>query len=169
MSTCSGISQSSFFLTPAGEGVSEEKTFIKGLGFCGNEPFAGSNAAAVDVKNGSIVRIRPLHFDWQYKPEDMNPWKIKARGRVFEPGMKTLLPPFTLGYKKRVYSPNRIKYPLKRVDWEPNGERNSQNRGRSRFRRISWDEAADIIASEMKRIKAEYGPCAILSLAGVHG
>jgi anaerobic selenocysteine-containing dehydrogenase len=149
--------------------MSGEKTYIKGLGFCGNEPFAGSNAAAVDVNNGRIVRIRPLHFDWRYHPEDMNPWKIRARGKVFEPGMKTLLPPFTLGYKKRVYSPNRIKYPLKRVDWQPGSDRNPQNRGRSRFTRISWDEAADIIAGEMKRIKAEYGPCAVLSLAGVHG
>ena len=97
-----------------------EKTYMKGLGFCGNEPLAGSNAAAVDVKDGKIVRIRPLHFDSKYKSEDMNPWKIKARGKTFEPGCKTLLPPFTLAYKKRVYSPNRIKYPLKRVDWDPN-------------------------------------------------
>jgi trimethylamine-N-oxide reductase (cytochrome c) len=149
--------------------MSEHRTIIKGLGFCGNEPLAGSNAAAVDVKDGKIVRIRPLHFDWKYKPEDMNPWKIKARGKVFEPGMKTLLPPFTLAYKKRVYSPNRIKYPLKRIDWDPRGERNPQNRGESRFKRISWDEAAEIIASEIKRIRAEYGPCAVLSLTVPHG
>ncbi len=149
--------------------MSEEKTFIKGLGFCGNEPFAGSNTAAVDVQNGRIVRIRPFHFDWKYHPEDMNPWQIKVRGKVLEPGMKTLLPPFSLSYKKRVYSPNRIKYPLKRVDWDPNGERNPQNRGKSKFKRISWDEATDIIAGEMKKIRAEYGPCAILALSPIHG
>jgi hypothetical protein len=45
--------------------------------------------------------------------------------------------PFSLAYKKRVYSPNRIKYPLKRVDWDPNGERNPQNRGKSKYERIS--------------------------------
>jgi molybdopterin guanine dinucleotide-containing S/N-oxide reductase-like protein len=149
--------------------ASEEKTYIKGLGFCGNEPLAGSNAAAVDVKDGKIIRIRPLHFNWKYKPEDINPWKIEARGKVFEPGMKTLLPPFTLAYKKRVDSPNRIKYPLKRIDWDPKGERNPQNRGKSRFKRISWDEASEIIASEIKRVKAEYGPCAVLSLTAPHG
>ena len=49
-------------------------------------------------------------------------------------------------YKKRTYSPNRVKYPLKRVDWDPNGERNPQNRGKSKYVRISWDEATDIIA-----------------------
>ena len=149
--------------------MSDQRTIIKGLGFCGSEPLAGSNAAAVDVKDGKIVRIRPLHFDWKYRPEDMNPWQIKARGKVFEPGMKTLLPPFTLAYKKRVYSPNRISYPLKRVDWDPGGDRNPQNRGKSKFKRISWDEAAEIIAGEIKRVQAAYGPCAVLSLTAPHG
>src|SRR5512136_1797611 len=149
--------------------MSAEKTCIKGLGFCGNEPLAGSNAAVVDVKEGKIVRIRPLHFDWKYRQEEINPWKIKARGKTLEAGVKTLLPPFSLGYKKRVYSPNRIKYPLKRVDWDPLGGRNRQNRGKSRFKRISWDRAAELIAEELKRVKQKYGPCAVLSMSGVHG
>jgi molybdopterin guanine dinucleotide-containing S/N-oxide reductase-like protein len=146
-----------------------EKTIVKGLGFCGNEPLAGSNAVAVDVKDDRIVRIRPLHFDWQYRPEEMNPWQISARGKVFGPGMKTLPPPFSLGYKKRVYSPNRILYPLKRVDWDPHGNRNPQNRGQSKFKRISWDEAAEIIAAEIKRMRDQYGPCAVLTLSAPHG
>ncbi len=37
--------------------MSEQRTIIKGLGFCGNEPLAGSNAAAVDVEDGKIVPI----------------------------------------------------------------------------------------------------------------
>ena len=65
--------------------------------------------------------------------------------------MKSLITPFSLGYKKRIYSPNRILYPLKRVDWDPDGERNPQNRGKSGYVRISWDEALDIIAREIKR------------------
>ncbi len=146
-----------------------EETYIKGLGFCGNEPLAGSNAAVIDVKKGKILRIRPLHFDWRYRQEEFKPWKLQARGKTFDPGMKTLLPPFSLSYKKRVYSPNRIKYPLKRVDWDPQGERNPQNRGISHFCRISWDSASEIIAGEMKRIKNTYGPCAILAMNGIHG
>jgi len=51
-----------------------------------------------------------------------------------------------LAYKKRVYSPNRILYPLIREDWDPNGERNVENRGKSKYKRISWDEATTIIA-----------------------
>ena len=80
-----------------------------------------TNTAMVDVKDGKIIRIRPLHYDWKYKPEEFNPWRIEARGKVFEPGMKMIIPPYSLGYKKRIYSPNRILYPLKRVDWDPNG------------------------------------------------
>ena len=144
-----------------------EKTFVKGLGFCGTTRDA--NTVTVDVKDGKIIRIRPLHFDWKYKPEEFNPWKIEARGKVFEPGMKTLIPPYSLAYKKRIYSPNRILYPLKRVDWDPNGDRNPQNRGKSRYERISWDEALEIIASEIKRVQEKYGPEAILLQADGHG
>jgi molybdopterin guanine dinucleotide-containing S/N-oxide reductase-like protein len=141
-----------------------EKSLPITLGFSPN-----SNSAVVDVKNGKIVRIRPLHFDWKYESAKFNPWKMEAHGQVFEPGMKTLIPPYSLAYKKRVYSPNRILYPLKRIDWDPNGPRNPQNRGKSRYVRISWEEAIDLIASELKRIIKEYGPYAVLSQSDGHG
>lgn len=145
----------------------EEQTFIKGVGFSGTGH--DGNTAAVDVKDGKIVRIRPLRYDWKYKPEEFGPWKIEAHGKILEPTMKSLMPPLSLGYKKRIYSPNRIRYPLKRIDWDPNGKRNTENRGKSRYIRISWDEALDIIASEINRIKVEYGPYAILSQSDGHG
>jgi molybdopterin guanine dinucleotide-containing S/N-oxide reductase-like protein len=149
--------------------MSEIRTFIKGLGFCGNEPLAGSNAAAVDVRDGRIIRIRPLHFDWKYSESEIRPWKLEARGKSFSPGHKTLLPPFSLAYKKRVYSPERILYPLKREDWDPRGQRNPQNRGKSRYKRISWTEVAELIAAEIKRVRDQYGSCAVLSLSAPHG
>lgn len=51
----------------------------------------------------------------------------------------------------RVYNPNRLTYPLKRVG----------KRGEGKFARISWDEAFDIIASKMKEVKEKYGNEAI--------
>jgi len=150
----------------AGDAASEEKSYPIGLGFCSVS--ADANSSVVDVKNGKIIRIRPLHYDWKYKTQEFNPWKIKARGKVFEPSMKALIPPYSLAYKKRVYSPNRILYPLKRVDWDPNGERNPQNRGKSGYVRISWDEALEIIVSELKRIHKKYGPHAIFSQSDGH-
>jgi molybdopterin guanine dinucleotide-containing S/N-oxide reductase-like protein len=149
--------------------MSELKTCIKGLGFCGNEPLAGSNAAAIDVQDGRIVRIRPLHFNWHYPDLKESAWKLQVRGQLLESGDRTLLPPFSIGYKKRVYSPNRIKYPLKRVDWDPGGERNPQNRGKSKYQRISWDEAGSIVAAKIKRVRDLYGPTAVLSLSAPHG
>ncbi|MEJ2041083.1 MAG: molybdopterin-dependent oxidoreductase, partial [Desulfosarcinaceae bacterium] len=101
--------------------------------------------------------------------EDVRQWKITRNGISFEPSWKSLPGPYSLAYKKRVYSPNRIKYPLKRVDWDPNGERNPQNRGKSKYVRISWDEAAQIIANEVKRIHKEYGYYAILLQGDGHG
>ena len=68
----------------------------------------GSHVAAVDVKDGKIVRIRPLPYDWKYKPEEFRPWKIEARGKTFDVPLKTTINPFGLGYKKSIYSPNRI-------------------------------------------------------------
>jgi len=127
----------------------EEKSLLVSLGFSPN-----ANSAIADVKDGKIVRLRPLHYDWKYDKQQINPWKMEVRGHVLEPGMKALPPPISLGYKKRVYSPNRVLYPLKRVDWDPNGERNPQTRGKSKYVRISWDEATDIIAAEIKRIQA---------------
>jgi anaerobic selenocysteine-containing dehydrogenase len=153
---------------PAAKAVPEsEDSFVKALGLCS---FAmGSCPSAVDAKNGRLVRIRPLHYDSKYTREEINPWKIERKGKTFEPIMKSLPSPYMLAYKKRTYSPNRIKYPLKRVDWNPEGERNPQSRGISKYKRISWDEAADIVASEIKRVQEKYGPYAILLQGDGHG
>jgi len=128
-----------------------------------------SHLALIDVKDNKIIRTRQFRYDWKYKPEEFNAWKIEARGQTFNVPMKSLIAPFGLGYKKRIYSPNRIMYPLKRVDWDPDGERNPQNRGKSGYVRISWDEATDIVASEIKRIHKKYGLYAILGQADGHG
>lgn len=59
-------------------------------------------------------------------------------------------------YRQRLYSAERLQYPMRRV-----GER-----GQGRFERISWDEALDTVADNLKRIKADYGNAAILYLPG---
>ena len=123
-----------------------------------------------DVKNGKIVRIRPLHFDEQYTVDQIKPWSLTVRGKSLVVPLKTTLQQGNNpGYKKRIYSPNRIKYPLKRVDWDPNGNRNTQNRGISKFERITWAEASDLIASEVKRVQAKYGKYSVFCQGDYHG
>ena len=50
---------------------------------------------------------------------------------------------------------------MKRVDFDPDGERNPQNRGMSGYVRISWDEALDLVAKEINRQKRVHGPGSI--------
>ena len=118
----------------------------------------------VYVKDGKIVRITPIDFD----DTDAPPWTIKARGKSFTPPRKTTISPHTLNFKSMIYSPDRLLYPMKRVDFDPKGRRNSQNRGISGYERISWDEALDIVAGEIKRVKRDHGPGAILNGSGSH-
>ncbi len=64
-------------------------------------------------------------------------------------------------YLERVYSPDRVLHPMRRVG----------RKGEGRFERISWDEALDAVASRLREIVDRHGPQAILpySYAGNMG
>ena len=55
-------------------------------------------------------------------------------------------------YRWRLYSPERLLYPMMRVG----------QRGEGKFKRVSWDEALQFIAEHMLTIKWNYGPTALL-------
>ncbi|MEW6665331.1 MAG: molybdopterin-dependent oxidoreductase [Thermodesulfobacteriota bacterium] len=118
----------------------------------------------VYVKDGKILRVTPIEFE----EEDANPWTIEARGKTFTPPRKTTVSPYNFAWKSMIYSPDRLLYPMKRVDFDPKGERNCGNRGISGYERISWDQALDMVANEIKRVKREYGPGAIMNGSGSH-
>jgi len=156
---------------PGGGGIEPwqelEETFVLQLG-----P-SSSCAGAVDCKNGKIIRMRGLHYNEKYTDEELvgTEWSMEAKHRKtgetisFKSRDRSGPSYLSVPYKKRVYSPNRVLYPLKRVDWEPGGDPakiNAQNRGKSKFKRISWDEATDIIASEIKRVQDKYGVYGVL-------
>jgi molybdopterin guanine dinucleotide-containing S/N-oxide reductase-like protein len=132
-----------------------EQTFIN----CGV-----SGPIRIHVKDGEILRIRPLVLD----SSDAVSWNIKARGYSFSPPRKVCLAAYSFTERARAYSEDRIKYPLIREDFDPNGERHAENRGKSGYRRASWEEALTLIANEMIRIRAKYGPSAIMSRPSSH-
>jgi anaerobic dimethyl sulfoxide reductase subunit A len=87
-------------------------------------------ALRVHVEDGRVVRIETDHTgDDTY---GLHQIRACLRGRSI---------------RKRLYAPERIKYPSKRVG----------TRGSGKFERISWDEALDTIAAKMKDIRDRYG------------
>ena len=116
------------------------------------------------VKDGKILRMTPIDFD----KSDPGPWTIRARGIDLTPPRKTTLAPHGQNAKSIVYSPDRLLQPMKRVDFDPNGDRNPENRGKSGYEAISWDEALDIVAGEIKRVKRQHGPGAMAVSHGSH-
>ena len=64
--------------------------------------------------------------------------------------------------RQRLLGPDRLKYPMVRKNWEPGGGK-KELRGRDEWKRITWDEALDILASETERIVSAYGNSAIYS------
>lgn len=118
----------------------------------------------VYVKNEKILRVTPIEFS----SDDADSWNLEVKGKSFSPKRQTTTAPHALSIKSLVYSENRLLYPMKRVDFDPDGERNPQNRGISGYERISWDEALDIVAKEIKRQKREHGPGSIFMPTSSH-
>lgn len=84
----------------------------------------------LQVKDGTVVRI----LGDTTGSDEMGDFQIRACVRG-------------LNQRERIYSPDRIKTPVRRT-----GER-----GGGEWEEISWEEAFDTIASEMKRVKETYG------------
>lgn len=76
--------------------------------------------------------------------------------------------PMLEGVMDQVYSPSRIKYPMVRRAWLEGGPGTSpETRGKDDFVRVTWDEALDLVAGEIKRMQETYGPTSIF--AGSYG
>lgn len=103
------------------------------------------------VANGVVIRQKTddTHEDSPDYPQQRG----CARGR---------------SHRKMVFGADRLKYPMKRKNWEPGGG-NKELRGRDEWVRISWDEALDIVAGEIKRIKEQYGNASFFVPAGGSG
>ena len=84
------------------------------------------------VKDGQVVRIDiDSDGDDEFGPGKIYQMRSCVRGRT---------------NRQRIYSPDRIQKPLKRVE--------GTKRGEGKYEEITWDEAINLIATTMKEIKA---------------
>ncbi len=126
---------------------------------------ARSNFPLVSHVSGSKI-IRSLPF---YIPDDVRLYEIKTSRGTFSRPKKEVQMPLAFAAKRRVHSAARVKYPLLRTDWSPDNP-NTEQRGRSGYKRISWDQALDIIVDQLKRIREKYGSMEpVLVQADGHG
>lgn len=136
-----GTAVSSNLMKKVSAASSDSKVDTTVIPTCSTLNCGGKCLIKAHVKDGQIVRLstdndpRDEHADNEQYPQ------IRAcvRGR---------------GYRRHIYSPDRIKKPLRRVG----------KRGEGKFEEISWDEAIKIIAKENNRIKEKYGPASRFSL-----
>ena len=61
-----------------------------------------------------------------------------------------------------VNSPSRIKYPMVRAGYLKDGPKSDRSkRGADEYVRVTWDQALDLVAEEMKRVAEDHGPSSL--------
>jgi anaerobic selenocysteine-containing dehydrogenase len=99
---------------------------------------------------------------------------VKVQGDPAHPVTRGFLCGKVAKYLDRVYSPDRLLYPMRRkadMPKGPAGYGSVRGREAEAFERVSWDEALDEIAARLKKIAAEFGSESVLpySYAGTIG
>ena len=71
-----------------------------------------------------------------------------------------------LSQKMQIIGKERLKYPMKRTHFDPTGATGKEMRGIDTWERISWEEALDIVAEQLKKAKENYGNESIYLIDG---
>lgn len=130
-----GLALSGLAAAPVSKAVSAALADYENYKWCACVINCGQRCALrCFTKNGQVIRIETDNT----QPDTLGPRQLRAcqRGRSM---------------RERLYSPDRLKFPMKRVG----------KRGEGKFVRISWEEAVDTIAKEWTRIRDTYGNDAI--------
>lgn len=89
----------------------------------------------VYTRNGNVCHMLPKE-DFDYRT------CLKGRARIVRP-----------------YSPERLQYPMKRVNYSLE-DPHPELRGKDEWERITWEEAGELIGAQWKRTAEEYGELA---------
>ena len=100
------------------------------------------------VVDGRVVRLKTddTHPDSPDHPQQ----RACVRGRA---------------QRSQVFGPDRLRYPVRRRHWAPGGGDRSL-RGRDDWVRMSWDEALDLVAGEIRRVLDACGNTALFCQGG---
>lgn len=131
----------------------------------------GSFAIPPLLRNGNVVRAA------QGGSGDAGPgrWRFSGahwgafRARIVAGRMVEIKPfefdkhptPILDGTLDVLYSASRVRYPMVRLDWYRKRGQSGGLRGDNRFIRVGWDEALDLVYSEVERVQKDYGPWAL--------
>ena len=101
---------------------------------------------------------------------DQNGRAVRVQGDPSQPVTQGFLCGKVAKYLDRVYSPDRVLYPLRRKAGAPKGP-TQRGREHEAFERVSWHQALSEIAVRLQQISDEHGPESILpySYAGTIG
>ena len=103
-------------------------------------------------KNGVVTAIEPDdHYNRGVGRED----RVTSDLDLVKNRLQLRGCPMGWMFHKLASAPERILYPLKRVE--------GAKRGEGKFERISWDEALNLVAGKMKDIVARHGPYSIVT------
>ncbi len=110
---------------------------------------------ATRTVNGTCHHDCPDSCGWTVTVDDTDattPIAVKLRGNPAHPYSAGELCPKVNRFLDRVYSPDRLLYPLRRVGPKGSGE----------FERVDWDDALAAIARNLHRVIETYGAEAVL-------
>ncbi|GIW07750.1 MAG: biotin sulfoxide reductase [Dehalococcoidia bacterium] len=100
---------------------------------------------------------RPHHSHWGAFLAQPTPSGIAVRPRPDDPDPSPILHSFRTARTAAV----RIPQPMARRGWLEHGPQPDDRRGRDPFVPISWPEALDLVAAELKRVRTQHGSVAI--------
>ncbi|HEX2529661.1 MAG TPA: molybdopterin-dependent oxidoreductase [Geminicoccus sp.] len=69
--------------------------------------------------------------------------------------------PIITSMPEAIQGPARVRHPMVRKAWLERRDR--EERGTGPFVQVSWDEALDLVAGELQRVRAEHGPASVYS------
>lgn len=88
------------------------------------------------VENGKISEVLPFEHDCRPSPN------LK-------------------GIAELPYCQSRIRYPMVRESYLKDGIKSRHNRGNDKWVRVTWEEAVELVASELKHVYSNFGPSAV--------